>query len=427
MPRVAKELSALEVKRLSEPGMYAVGGVPGLHLQVLPGGGKTWLLRVTIGATASGKQRRSEVGLGGYPAVTLQQARDKAREVREKIAQGIDPIAERKAARSALLASRATEITFEEAARLCIEAKSPEWKNAKHARQWTNTLTTYAFPTLAKLQVRDIDTPHVLEILEPIWKVKTETASRVRGRIESVLDWATARKYRDGTNPARWKGHLDMMLARPTKVGKNGNHPALPVAAMGKFMKHLRKMEGTGARAMEFTILTATRSGEVRGATWDEINLEARVWTIPAERMKAGKEHEVPLTDEAVALLKALPKFEDSNLVFPASRGGELSDMTLAAVIKRMHEAETKAGRKGYIDPKQADKNGNPKIATPHGFRSTFRDWAGETTHHPREVIEHALAHQLKDKAEAAYARGNLFQKRRALMEDWAAYCNPKK
>lgn len=427
MPRVAKELSALEVKRLSEPGMYAVGGVPGLHLQVLPGGGKTWLLRVTIGATADGKQRRSEVGLGGYPAVTLQQAREKAREVREKIAQGIDPIAERKAARSALMASRATEINFEEAAKQYIAAKSPEWKNAKHAQQWGNTLETYAFPKIGKLQVRDIDTPHVLEVLEPIWKVKTETASRVRGRIEAVLDWATVRKYRDGQNPARWKGYLDSMLPEPTKVAKNGNHAALPFAEAPAFMKHLRKMDGTGARALQFTILTAARSGEVRGATWDEIDLEARVWTIPAGRMKMGKEHEVPLTEDVVALLKALPRFEDNNLVFPASRGGELSDMTLAAVIKRMHETETKAGRKGYIDPKQADKSGNPKIATPHGFRSTFRDWAAEQTDHPREVAEMALAHSIESKVEAHYRRGNLLQKRRALMEDWASFCHPKK
>lgn len=427
MPRVAKELSALEVKRLSEPGMYAVGGVPGLHLQVLPGGGKTWLLRVTVGATAEGKQRRSEVGLGGYPAVTLQQARDKAREVREKIAQGIDPIAERNAARSALMASRATEITFEEAAQQYIAAKSPEWKNAKHAQQWNNTLETYAFPFIGKLQVRDIDTPHVLEVLEPIWKVKTETASRVRGRIEAVLDWATVRKYRSGTNPARWKGYLDTMLPEPTKVAKNGNHAALPFAEVGKFMKRLRKMEGNGARALEFTILTAARSGEVRGATWDEIDLEAKEWTIPAERMKMGKEHRVPLTDEVVALLKALPRLEDSNLVFFAPRGGELSDMTLAAVIKRMHEAETKAGRKGYIDPKQTGRDGNPKVATPHGFRSTFRDWAAEQTDHPREVAEMALAHSIDSKVEAHYRRGDLFQKRRALMEDWAGYCLPEK
>lgn len=423
MPRVAKELSALEVKRLSEPGMYAVGGVPGLHLQVLPGGGKTWLLRVTIGATASGKQRRSEVGLGGYPAVTLQQARDKAREVREKIAQGIDPIAERKAARSALLASRANQITFEEAARLCFEAKRPEWKNPKHAQQWINTLEAYAFPTLAKLYVRDIDTPHILEVLEPIWKVKTETASRLRGRIETVLSWATARKYRDGLNPARWKDHLQTMMPAPSKVADEENNPALPFTEAPAFMRHLRQMKGVAARAVEFGILTATRSGEVRGARWSEIDTDARRWKIPAKRMKSGKAHEVPLTEEVVALLEALPKFEDNDLVFPAPRGGELSDMTLTAVLKRMHEAERKEGRKGYIDPHLTGEDGSPRRVTMHGFRSTFRDWAGETTHHPREVIEHALAHQLKDKAEAAYARGSLFQKRQALMEDWAAYC----
>lgn len=365
--------------------------------------------------------------MGGYPAVTLQQVREKAREVREKIAQGIDPIAERKAARSALMASRATEITFEEAAKQYIAAKSPEWKNAKHAKQWSNTLETYAFPKIGKLQVRDIDTPHVLEVLEPIWTVKTETASRVRGRIEAVLDWATVRKYRDGQNPARWKDYLDSMLPEPTKVAKNGNHAALPFAEASAFMKHLRKMDGAGARALEFTILTAARSGEVRGATWDEIDLDARVWTIPAGRMKMGKEHEVPLTEDAVALLKALLRFEDNNLVFPASRGGELSDMTLAAVIKRMHESETKAGRKGYIDPKQADKNGDPKVATPHGFRSTFRDWAAEQTDPPREVAEMALAHSIESKVEAHYRRGNLLQKRRALMEDWASFCHPKK
>jgi len=427
MPRVAKELKALEVQRLTKPGVHAVGGVPGLHLQVLPGGGRTWLLRVTVGTTADGKQRRSEIGLGGYPAVTLQQAREKAREVREKIAQGIDPVAERKAARSALLASRATEITFEQAAHQYIEAKSPEWKNAKHMQQWSNTLHTYAFPTLGKLQVRDIDTPHVLEVLEPIWKEKTETANRLRGRIEAILDWATVRKYRNGQNPARWKGYLDTMLPKPGKVAKKGNHAALPVAEIGEFVKHLRKMEGTGARALEFTILTATRSGEVRGTKWDEIDLEACIWTIPAERMKMGKEHRVPLTGEAVQLLTALPRFGNNDLVFAAPRGGMLSDMTLAAVIKRMHEAETTAGRKGYTDPKQTDKDSNPKIATPHGFRSTFRDWAAEQTNHPREVAEMALAHTIENKVEAHYRRGDLFEKRRALMDDWAAFCRPKK
>lgn len=438
MPRTAAALTDKAVQHLKpQPGQtrpitHAVGGpgVKGLYLQVTPNGGKSWLLRYTepgTGRKGEPPQKRREMGLGAYPLVTLKEAREKAIEILKRLAQGIDPIAERQAARSALQASRAMDITFEEAARQFLEAKSPEWKNAKHAQQWTNTLTTYAFPVLAKLRVRDIDTPHILEVLQPIWKVKTETADRLRGRIEAVLDWATARKYRDGSNPARWKGNLEAMLPKPSKVAKNGNHPALPFTEAPAFMTHLRKMEGTGARALEFTILTAARSGEVRGATWKEIDLEAGVWTIPADRMKMGKEHMVPLTEDAVALLKALPRFDNTDLVFPASRGGELSDGTLAAVIKRMHKSETKAGRKGYIDPKQVDKNGNPKVATPHGFRSTFRDWAGETTHHPREVIEHALAHQLKNKAEAAYARGSLFQKRRALMEDWAAYLHPKK
>jgi integrase len=424
MPRVAKELSALEVKRLSEPGMYAVGGVPGLHLQVLPGGGRTWLLRVTTGRKAhptnpdAAAQVRREIGLGGYPAVTLQQARIKAREVREKIAQGIDPVVERKAARSALMASRAADMTFETAALAFIDAKADEWRNPKHRQQWTNTLTTYALPKIGALSVRDIDTAHILSVLEPVWKTKTETASRLRGRIESVLDWATAHKYRDGANPARWRGHLSMMLPKPTKVSRKGNHAALPASRMGEFMSHLRTMEGMGAWALQFTILTAARSGEVRGATWAEIDLENGVWTVPGDRMKVGKEHRVPLPPEAVKLLEALRRFADNNLVFPAPRGGMLSDMTLAAVIKRMHEVETKAGHKGYTDPKQADR-----ITTPHGFRSTFRDWAAEQTNHPREVAEMALAHTIENKVEAHYRRGDLFAKRRALMEDWAAFC----
>lgn len=411
MPRRAKDLTDLEVRRLAEPGAHPVGGVPGLYLQVLPGGGKTWLLRATVGQTADGKQRRREIGLGGYPAVTLKQARDKARALREKIAQGIDPVEERRAARAALLARQAAEITFEQAARQCIEAKSPEWKNAKHAQQWLNTLTTYAFPALGKLYLRDIDTPHILAVLEPIWNEKTETASRLRGRIETVLDWATARKYREGLNPARWAGHLATMLPKPAKVARNGNHPALPYERIPAFMKHLRKLGGSGARALEFAILTAARSGEVRGAVWEEIDFEARVWTIPAERMKMRKEHKVPLTEEALSLLAGLPRLENNGFVFPSSRGaGALSDMTLTAVIRRMGG--------DYVDPKQ-----NNRTVTVHGFRSTFRDWAGETAHHPREVIEHALAHQLRDKAEAAYARGSLLQKRRALMVDWARYC----
>lgn len=437
MPRVATALTDKAVQNLkpksgqSRPVAYAVGGtdIKGLYLQVTSNGGKSWLLRFTVpgtGGKGEPPQKRREMGLGAYSNVSLKEAREKASEIHKKLAQDIDPVADRKAARSALLASRAAEITFEEAAKQYIAAKSPEWKNTKHGQQWNNTLEAYAFPKISKLLVRDIDALHVLKILEPIWKTKTETASRVRGRIEAVLDWATARKYRDGMNPARWKGHLDVMLPKPSKVAKKDNHPALPFAEATTFMKHLRKMDGIGARALEFTILTAARSGEVLGAKWDEIDLPHKLWTIPAGRMKMGKQHDVPLTDEVVALLTALPQFEDNHFVFPAPGGGEMSDMTLTAVIKRMHATETKASRIGYVDPKQLDKNGKPKRVTTHGFRSTFRDWAGETTNHPREVIEHALAHQLKDKAEAAYARGTLFDKRRVLLGDWSAYCYAK-
>ncbi len=242
----------------------------------------------------------------------------------------------------------------------------------------------------------------MLKVLEPIWTIKTETASRLRGRIENVLDWASARKFRKGENPARWRGHLDKLLPKPSKVARVEHHAALPYQEIGAFMAELRQREGFGARALEFAILTATRSGEVRGATWDEINLRDKIWTIPEGRMKAGKEHRVPLSDVAVMLLKGLPRFEGSALVFPSASGKMLSDMTMTATLKRM-------GRSGL---------------TAHGFRSTFRDWAGELSTFPREVIEHALAHQLKDKAEAAYARGSLFDKRRKLMVAWEKYCD---
>jgi integrase len=389
MPRVAKELSALEVKRLTEPGMHAVGGAPGLHLQVLPSGGRTWLLRLTVGRKIhptkpdAAAQVRREIGLGGYPAVTLQQARDKAREVREKIAQGIDPVAERQATRKALMANRVADMTFETAARSYIDAKGDEWRSPKHRQQWANSLAAYAFPKIGALPVRDID---------------------------------TARKYRDGPNPARWRGHLDMMLPKPTKVTRKGNHAALPVARMGEFMAHLRRMEGVGAAALQFAILTAGRSGKVRGATWDEIDLERGEWTILADRMKMDREHRVPLTHVAVKLLGVLPRFENTKAVFPAPRGGTLSDVTLAAVIKRMRVAG-----KGYTGPKQ-----NGRMVTVHGFRSTFRDWAAEHTNHPREVAEMALAHTTENKVEAHYRRGDLFAKRRALMEDWAGFCTGK-
>jgi integrase len=409
MPKKAKELAALAVQRLTKPGLHAVGGVAGLHLQVALSGARSWVLRVVIGG------KRRDMGLGGFPDVSLAGAREKAREARTKIEQGIDPVAERASARSALMASRGAEITFAEAAEKFIDAKAAEWKNTKHLQQWGNTLETYVNPHIGALQVRDIGLAHVVKVLERIWTTKTETATRVRGRIESILDWATVRGYRHGENPARWRGHLDKILAKPEKVAKVKHRPALPYSKVGAFMSDLQQISGISAKALQFAILGAARSGEVRGATRQEFDLEARVWTIPADRMKAGKEHWVPLSDAAAKLIEEQLKVVSGNYLFPSNRADKpISDMSLTAVIRRMDATATEGG--GW-----RDRNGD--IITAHGFRSTFRDWAGETTHFPREVIEHALAHQLRDKAEAAYARGTLFEKRRQLMADWASFC----
>lgn len=393
MPKRAKELSALAVSRLNASGYHAVGGVAGLHLQVVNTNARSWILRTTIGG------KRKEIGLGAYPDTPLADAREKARKVKADIESGINPIEAKREARSKLASEVAKAISFKEAASAYITAHESGWKNAKHAAQWTSTLETYAYPIIGSLHVKDVTLPHILKILEPIWTTKTETASRLRGRLASVLNWSKVRGYRSGDNPAEWKGNLDQMLPAPSKVANAGNHAALHHDDIGDFMIDLRKIDGMGARALEFAILTATRSGEVRGATWDEIDLDKAVWIIPKERMKAGKEHHVPLSPEVVKLLKALPD-SDGKLIFPG-RNGQLSDMSLTAALKRM----------------------NRKDLTAHGFRSTFRDWAGERTNYPEEVCNHALAHKLKDKADAAYQRGSLFPKRIALMRDWAKYC----
>ncbi len=396
MPRKASELNALAVSRLTAPGLHFVGGVPGLALQVLPTGARTWVLRISVGG------RRRDMGLGGYSAsgMTLARARAAALDARDKLKAGIDPIEERRAAESLLRAAHAKVVTFEQAARAYIASHAPGWRNAKHAQQWQNTLEQHAFPVLGPLGVRHIETAHVLAVLEPIWQDRTETASRLRGRIELVLDWATARGHRSGENPARWRGHLDKLLPRPSKVTRAEHHAALPVDAVPGFISALRGQQGMGARALEFAILTAARSGEVRGATWGEIDLKVATWTVPGERMKAGKEHRVPLSKAALQLLADLPRMAGSEFVFSAPRGGQLSDMTLSAVLRRMKVP-----------------------AVPHGFRSTFRDWAAERTNYPRDVAEMALAHSIGDKVEAAYRRGDLFEKRRRMMDEWAAFC----
>jgi integrase len=394
MARKAKELGPLAVSRLTAPGLHAVGGVSGLYLQVLPSGGRSWVLRATVGG------KRRDMGLGGFPDVLLAGARDAARKAREKIDNGLDPIEERRRAKSALLAATAKVITFEEAAKAYMAAHESSWRNAKHRQQWENTLKAYAYPKIGKLSVRDIEVAHVLSVLEPIWGDRTETAKRLRGRIERVMGWATSRGHREGLNPARWRDHLDQQLAAPGKIAKPEHHAALPMAEIGAFVERLRGAEGMGARALEFAILTAARSGEVRGATWSEIDLGEKLWIVPADRMKASREHRVPLSSAAVKLLEALPRMAGTDLVFPAARGGQLSDMTLTAVLRRMKVP-----------------------VTAHGFRSTFRDWASERTNYPRDVAEMALAHTIGDKVEAAYRRGDLFTKRQRMMADWAKFC----
>ncbi len=394
MPKLASEMTAVEVKRLYRQGLHFVGGVPGLALQVLPTGGRTWVLRAVIGT------RRRDMGLGGYPEVPLAEARQKGREVREKIRQGIDPIAELQAARSALRASLAAALTFKQCSEKYIAAHGEAWRNAKHAKQWEATLAQYAYPVIGELHVRDVALAHVLQILEPIWTTKTETASRLRGRIENVLDWAKGRGYRAGDNPAAWKGNLDAQLPRPQRVKRVVHYPAVAIDEMGDFIAELRQRDGSGARALEFAILTAARSGEVRGMEWSEVDLITGIWTVPAGRMKASREHRVPLSKQAKALLENLPRFEGNELVFPAPRGGKLSDMSLSAVMRRLERTEV-----------------------PHGFRSTFRDWAAERTHYPSDMAEMALAHTISDKVEAAYRRGDMMEKRRRMMQEWADFC----
>lgn len=353
-------------------------------LVVKESGTRSWVLRYQV------KGRRRDMGLGPYPEVTLAAARHKALEARRLLVDGCDPLTTRPQ-RVAIFRETATDL---------IESKRPGWRNPKHAAQWSATLEAYVYPALGSLDVKAIETTHVLAVLRRIWIDKPETASRVRQRIEAVLDFASAQSLRTGLNPARWRGHLQNLLPKPSQVRRVEHHSALDWRDLPVFMARLAAREGVSASALAFLILTAARSGEVRGMRWAEIDLTARVWTVPAERMKAGKEQRVPLTVAAIELLGC--EGSPDALVFPSPYDPRkpMSDMSLTAVLKKMSRGDV----------------------TAHGFRSTFRDWAGETTAFPREVIEAALAHRLKDKAEAAYARGDLFSKRRELMQVWAAY-----
>jgi integrase len=397
MARGMGRLAAVALPKL-KPGMHADGG--GLYLQVTESGARTWIYRFMLNG------RAREMGLGPLHIVSLAEAREKARECRKIRHEGIDPIEARNARKAETRLAAATAMTFEQCAERYIDAHKAGWKNPKHAAQWPSTLTTYVYPIFGDLPVQAIDTGLVMKSVEPIWTAKPETASRVRGRIESVLDWATARGFRKGENPARWRGHLENLLPKKSKVRRVEHHPALPYDEVGTFMASLRSYEGIGARALEFLILTAARTGEVIGARWDEISLADRLWTVPGERMKAGKEHRVPLSARALAIIEAMKEKRESDFVFPGGkRGKPLSNMAMLQLLKRM-------GRDDL---------------TAHGFRSSFRDWAAERTGFPSEVVEMALAHVVADKVEAAYRRGDLFQKRRQLMEAWAKHCEARK
>ena len=393
MPKLVRELTALEVSRLNRSGHHAVGGVSGLYLYVNDASARSWVLRIVVG------DRRRHIGLGGYPSVTLAQAKEKARQMRSEVTRGIDPIQQRQAEASSLKAQLASAITFEKAAEGYFDTHGDTWKNVKHRAQWSNTLSTYAYPFIGKIFVRDISVENVLTVLTPIWKTKNETASRVRGRIESVLDWASARNYRSGDNPARWKGLLDKLLAAPSRVKVVEHHRAILIDDCPAFVARLRMQEGVSALALEFAILCAARSGEVRGARWDEIDFQAALWTIPKDRMKAGKEHRVPLSAQAMEILCTVKESDRIGLLFPAPRGGKLSDMTLTALMRRMK-----------VD------------AVPHGFRTRFRDWVSERTNYPRELAEQALAHVIENKVEAAYRRGDVLEKRRVMMNHWGEF-----
>ena len=405
MPKVARELGDAVVRKLSHgevqgigntdkkpgtpcPSYHAVGGVAGLLLCCKPSGSRSWILRTKVGEV------RRDIGLGGYPDVTLSQARHRARDIKDKIRQRIDPVAERKALRSALMAGQAKAVTFRQVAVRYITKKGKEFKTAKQVQKLTSHLETYAHPYIGNMVVADIERAHIVKMLEPIWETKTETATRVRANVERILDMAGAEGLRTGDNPARWKGNLDLTFPLRSKVSKVAHYNALPVDELPAFWRDLKTQDSVGAKALQFAILTAARPGEARGATWEEINLRKKLWAIPGERMKNGKPHNVPLAAEAIALLNSLPRL--SGYLFSGPRGKPISDVAMSKAPKLI-------GRD----------------VTAHGFRATFRTWVQENTSYPEEVAELALAHVNSDATRVAYARSELIDKRRDLMADW--------
>ena len=396
MPKkLSNVLTPLAVKN-AKPGRHADGG--GLHLLVKDSGARSWVYRFMLG----GKSRDVGLGAAGVGGISLATARDARDALRIKVKAGTDPLQERQRRAADAIAeaqmAKVAGITFRSVSEIYMESNWESWRNDKHRHQWKSTMATYVYPVIGDLPVAEVSTNHVLQILEPIWRSKAETASRVRGRIETILDAAKARGYREGENPARWRGHIAQILPARARLTR-GHHKAMPYENIPTFFAALHQREAIAALALEFTILTAARTGEVIGAKWDEIDLDKAVWTIPANRMKAGKEHRVPLSLRAVEILQSTQELRKEGL-FPAVRGGALSGMAMAMLLRRMD-----------VD------------VTVHGFRSSFRDWCAECTGYAHEVAEMALAHTIDNKVERAYRRGDLFEKRRRLMDDWAAYC----
>lgn len=430
MTREAKKLGDKQILALKTPGFYSVGGVAGLALRVTKkrgsdGVARSWILRTTTGeirVSKTGKPfaARRDFGLGGYPDVSLSEARQKAAEIRQQLRVGVDPVAEKKSARMSLLVARSKQRTFADVAKDCHAVRVSEFRNAKHAAQWITTLERYAFPFVGHLPVSEITTTHLVELLRPIWETKHETATRVRQRVAAVLDYAVAAGLRTGANPADSRSGLNELLPKSgavrRKAGSAQHHPRVPVSQIPAFVADLRARTSISAKALEFAILTAGRSGEVRGATWREI--DSGVWRISADRMKADNAHRVPLSNAAMELLESLPRNSACDLCFPTVQGKQLSDAALSKMLKDMHAKSLETGGNGYLDP------ANGRIATPHGTaRSSFKDWCRSKPEYPDEWSELALAHVSSDATRAAYARDELLDERRMLMQAWADYC----
>jgi integrase len=416
MPKIAKTLNDLQCKKLTREGWHAVGGATGLLLQVNKSKQdnklltRSWIFRYTFAG------RREVIGLGPYPQIPLSAVREIARQLSLDIRAGISPVEKKRADRSALLANRSKQKTFKECAEGYMDAHASDYTNEKHCKQWASTLETYAYPIIGQMLVGDITMRHILDVLlkktthrdktvGKFWYIKPETAKRLLDRMRSVLDYATVSEYRTGQNPATWKGYLDTQLPAPRGLKSVKHHPAVPYQETGDFMVHLRQNNSISARALEFLILTGVRSGSVRLAQWSEIDLIKGLWIIPATHTKTKQEHRVPLSDQAISLLRSLPRLAGCDVIFPGKKGLSLSDMTLSQLMRGMHESKVLKTK-----------------AVPHGFRSTFRDWSADCTNYSDEIRKSASGHIVGDAVKEAYQRTDLLEKRRSLMDDWANF-----